>query len=314
MMKTVNKNVQPVSNQDSDDIWNYFYLNDENYEKILSSNLKGISKDIAILRKENFKHLTSPIGTTTNENRQLLKEYYETKRTVTWIATVGDVSLPKGRQAGNLLLYHVVMSDKNQNIPVSIDCRNTKYNLIDHHLWLRISDIKYFGDKDSLKLSFGDVIMGTSYIKEYKRKDGEISYTLGATSIIASGFITGKVNIGERDWGTISNAKIRDYDHSTFALLELSYTKKATRKIKQAKSTNIEDLAKCKYYLTTDYKKWNTYNFHDSFNSPYLSQLRTETTQELIKQREYEIYASSFITITLKLIANLKLPEIELAN
>ena len=41
---------------------------------------------------------------------------------------------------------------------------------------------------------------------------------------------------------------------------------------------------------------------------------RTETTQELIKQREYEIYASSFITITLKLIANLKLPEIELAN
>lgn len=156
--------------------------------------------------------------------------------------------------------------------------------------------------------------MGTSYIKEYKRKDGEISYTLGATSIIASGFITGKVNIGERDWGTISNAKIRDYDHSTFALLELSYTKKATRKIKQAKSTDIEDLAKCKYYLTTDYKKWNTYNFHDSFNSPYLSQLRTETTQELIKQREYEIYASSFITITLKLIANLKLPEIELAN
>lgn len=78
-MKTLNKNVQPVSNQDNDDIWNYFYLNDENYEKILSSNLKGISKDIAILRKENFKHLTSPIGTTTNENRQLLKEYYEKK-------------------------------------------------------------------------------------------------------------------------------------------------------------------------------------------------------------------------------------------
>ena len=126
MMKTLNKNVQPVSNQDNDDIWNYFYLNDENYEKILSSNLKGISKDIAILRKENFKHLTSPIGTTTNENRQLLKEYYEKKRTLTWIATVGDVSLPKGRQAGNLLLYHVVMLDKNQNIPV--DRKSTRLN------------------------------------------------------------------------------------------------------------------------------------------------------------------------------------------
>lgn len=95
----------------------------------------------------------------------ILKDYYDSNTPVFWLATASDINLPKRRQSGNLLLYHLVIEKRlheSNLIKVMYSSVIDYDNTVDNHAWLRISDIKYFGNTD---------------------RNGEDSYTLGTTTL-----------------------------------------------------------------------------------------------------------------------------------
>lgn len=282
----LNENSKEPSSIFNDQLWYYFFVSNENADCIDEFCEKDADKAQALneFRKYSFNVQTAPsVKAKTISNRSVLKKYYDQQEPVSWVATAGDVSLPKGRQSGNLLLYHVAIRNNNDNenmINIGYNIQDDTVNIIDHHTWLRISDIKYFGeDKDFLDISYGDVIFGTSLVKKYTNREGEDSYTLGTTIINKSGYIQGEnmnMNANDPDFLASSNAQVVDYNHDGHEMLRLTYTKKAIQKISKMSSRDIYAIAKTKYYLTTDYKKYNTYNYHDLIKKQAVQKIREE--------------------------------------
>ena len=269
----------------NDKLWYYFFISNDNWNKMSDFHGKDsdkIANCINKARKRSFTEVTAPcIKVQTVNPRTILKDYYDRNSPIFWVATAGDISLPKGRQAGNLLLYHLAIEKRNREpnlINIGYDIQAKNVQAIDHHAWLRVSDIKYFGNKDHCDISYGDVIFGTSLIKKYTDKNGNDAYTLGATIIRQSGFIQGEeVIIDDNNYDpyylTSKNAKVVDYNHAGNEMLRLGYTKKALQKIRKMRSLNIQELANSKYYLTTIYKKSHTYNYHDLIRNKQVTQL-----------------------------------------
>lgn len=280
----------------NDRMWYYFNIIKENSDVLNKLDDDQKLKTFNAYRKEFFNLVSAPaVSHKRNNQRKELKEFYEKGEPINWIATAGDISLPQGRQSGNLLLYHLAIEKVNDDkslIPILYIPDDERYQTIDHHAWLRISNIKYFGDKDQLDISYGDVLFGTSLIKKYENREGKDSYTLGDTIIRKSGVITGDYynwtcNQNDPRWMSMTNAKVEDYDHDNAEMLHLEYTKKAKQKINQIKKIDINELAKKKYYLTTIYKKWNTFNYHDVFRSKKIASLRNDFKIAAEKEKEF---------------------------
>lgn len=149
----------------NDAMWYYFSLTHENIEQI---NKKGEEKKIRainVARKECLKCLMRLAWDINLIRIDILKDYYDSNTPVFWLATASDINLPKRRQSGNLLLYHLVIEKRlheSNLIKVMYSSVIDYDNTIDNHAWLRISDIKYFGNTD---------------------RNGEDSYTLGTTTL-----------------------------------------------------------------------------------------------------------------------------------
>ena len=285
----------------NDKLWYYFFISNDNWNRIenyYDGDQSKISQCISEVRKGLFKQETAPcITAETTNHRSILKDYYERNEPVFWVATAGDVSLPKGRQAGNLLLYHLSIEKMNSEpnlISIGYDIQFPNVHAIDHHAWLRVSDIKYFGDEDHLDIAYGDVIYGTSLVKKYIDKNGNDSFTLGTTIIRKCGFIKGEeMTVGNDGYDphylASRNATVQSYDHGGSQMLRLEYTKKAKQKLRQMKSHEINDIAKEKYYLTTVYKKSHTYNYHDLMKNEKVTELRTTLKNKLKENKSYNI-------------------------
>ena len=84
------------------------------------------------------------------------------------------------------------------------------------------------------------------------------------------------MNANDPDFLASSNAQVVDYNHDGHEMLRLTYTKKAIQKISKMSSRDIYAIAKAKYYLTTDYKKYNTYNYHDLIKKQAVQKIREE--------------------------------------
>lgn len=280
----------------NDGMWYYFNITQDNIDKI--EQLQKVTKKsvINLFRKKYFQYFMAPSVEQKSQNhRDVLKEFYDQNKPVSWIATAGDISLPQGRQSGNLLLYHLAIEKVNEDsslIPILYVPGLNDFQVIDNHAWLRVSDIKYFGEKDEFNVAYGDVLFGTSLVKKYQEKDGRDSYTLGSTIIRKNGVIIGDnydtdCSIKDPKWMAMTNAKVQDYDHAGREMLQLSYTKKAKQKIKQVQEINIQNLSKKKYFLTTKYKKKNTYNFHDLMQSDYITMVREELKKSSENNEEF---------------------------
>lgn len=289
------------STLEKDQLWYYFYVTKDNWDRLLEfskNDEKLKSECINNVRKICFQTQIAPaIKTKSTNHRSTLKEYYDNNKPVNWVATAGDISLPKGRQAGNLLLYHLAVEKVNStpNLITGIyDIQRSDIQPIDHHAWLRISDIKYFGDQDHWDISFGDVIFGTSLVKKYTDRNGEDAYTLGTTIIRKSGFIEGNDIHLDCDYDSplflsLDDAHVMDYNHAGKEMLRLEYTKKATQKIKKMKSKSLENFKKAKYYLTTTYKKYHTYNYHDLIKEQQVAGVREELKKAKAENRPFEM-------------------------
>lgn len=149
-----------------------------------------------------------------------LKPYYDAGLLVHWVGIVSDVTIPRkvGQPEGAILIDKASTEDGEE--------------LLDYHLWLNITEIKFLAHEDKMQVGIGDYIEGLSYIKPY----GKNKYGLGTTLISDCGIYFGinkyRSNITEYnhgdDWvlklenGTASLRAKKKYVENNLSLLEAS--------------------------------------------------------------------------------------------
>ena len=149
-----------------------------------------------------------------------LKPYYDAGLLVHWVGIVSDVTIPRkvGQPEGAILIDKASTEDGEE--------------LLDYHLWLNITEIKFLAHEDKMQVGIGDYIEGLSYIKPY----GKNKYGLGTTLISDCGIYFGinkyrstitEYNHGD-DWvlklenGTASLRAKKKYVENNLSLLEAS--------------------------------------------------------------------------------------------
>lgn len=149
-----------------------------------------------------------------------LKPYYDAGLLVHWVGIVSDVTIPRkvGQPEGAILIDKASTEDGGE--------------LLDYHLWLNITEIKFLAHEDKMQVGIGDYIEGLSYIKPY----GKNKYGLGTTLISDCGIYFGtnkyrstitEYNHGD-DWvlklenGTASLRAKKKYVENNLSLLEAS--------------------------------------------------------------------------------------------
>lgn len=149
-----------------------------------------------------------------------LKPYYDAGLLVHWVGIVSDVTIPRKivQPEGAILIDKASTEDGEE--------------LLDYHLWLNITEIKFLAHEDKMQVGIGDYIEGLSYIKPY----GKNKYGLGTTLISDCGIYFGtnkykstitEYNHGD-DWvlklenGTASLRAKKKYVENNLSLLEAS--------------------------------------------------------------------------------------------
>lgn len=268
---------------ENDDLWYYFNLSEKNLKVVNKIGPTAIND----ARKQYFELYTAPnVKKATQHNRSILKDFYLRNQPVNWIATAGDISLSNDTHGGRLLLYHVAIekiNDTIDTIPILYVPRYSQFQAIDHHLWLSVSDIKYFGrDKEYLDIAYGDVLVGTSMVKKYHGRDGQDKFTLGTTIIRKSGIIEGKdydytLPNDDPNWMAMTNAKIADYNHDGTEMLRLSYNQQSKKFIEDKNDISVANLNKNNnFYLTTKFNTENTFNFHQVLKKNHITDIRDQ--------------------------------------
>ena len=145
-------------------------------------------------------------------NHSLIKYYYYLRKWFDWTGIIADISMPTGNDATKL--DGKVLIDKF----CYYDRKSGKKEMIDHHIWLKVNNIRYLMNGSKLTLGIGDVIQASSRIMQYSGSNGTVEkFGLGSTIIRAGGITTSHTNFTNKNSQTI----ISNYDHGDDWVLKL---------------------------------------------------------------------------------------------
>ncbi|QNQ82211.1 hypothetical protein [Lactobacillus sp. PV012] len=162
-------------------------------------------------------------------DHSLIKYYYYLREWFDWTGIIADISMPTGNDStkldGKVLIDKFCYYDKNSG----------KKELLDHHIWLNVNNIRYLMSGSKLTLGIGDVIQASSRIMQYSGNKGTVEkFGLGSTIIHAGGVTTSHTNFTNKNSQTI----ISNYDHGDDWVLKLDNSGVPDTTIENYQSTN----------------------------------------------------------------------------
>lgn len=162
-------------------------------------------------------------------NHSLIKYYYYLREWFDWTGIIADISMPTGNDStkldGKVLIDKFCYYDKNSG----------KKEILDHHIWLNINNIRYLLNGSKLTLGIGDVIQASSRIMQYSGNMGTVEkFGLGSTIIRAGGITASHTSFTNKNSQTI----ISNYDHGDDWVLKLDNSGVPDTTVENYQSTN----------------------------------------------------------------------------
>lgn len=202
----------------------------------------------------------------TSYNRKNLAKYAGKYIPVYWQALVSNLAIKNGR--GFLLLDKVVQIDpESKDIWVGFK-KDAVQNFFDYHMWLPLSNIKYFGNVDKQEIAQGDAIQGVSYVFAYG-KDDHVSYGFGATHILNCGLVLGDDYLRTLAGYKMVNGKfINDYSRLDNLLVRLSYSEDYKIKLNRYHDKSLLNLSKLRGGIKINMHPDNQVSYDERFECP----------------------------------------------
>lgn len=173
---------------------------------------KGIRHELNRVRRFTAKNFLNKYRYSATDHR-LIKPYYYLRKWFNWTGIVADISMPTGNDStkldGKVLIDKFCFENK----------LTGEKEMLDHHIWLNVNNIRYLMNGPKLTLGIGDVIQATSRVMQYSGKGGSVEkFGLGSTVIRAGGVLVSYTkNINSPKSQTITS----NYDHGDDWVLKL---------------------------------------------------------------------------------------------
>lgn len=173
---------------------------------------KGMRHELNRVRRFTAKNFLNKYRYSATDH-SLIKPYYYLRKWFNWTGIVADISMPTGNDStkldGKVLIDKFCFENK----------LTGEKEMLDHHIWLNVNNIRYLMNGPKLTLGIGDVIQATSRVMQYSGKGGSIEkFGLGSTVIHAGGILVSYTkNINSPKSQTITS----NYDHGDDWVLKL---------------------------------------------------------------------------------------------
>ena len=173
---------------------------------------KGVQHELNRVRRFIAKNFLNKYRYSATDH-SLIKPYYYLRKWFNWTGIVADISMPTGNDStkldGKVLIdkfcfENVITGDK---------------EMLDHHIWLNVNNIRYLMNESKLTLGIGDIIQATSRVMQYSGKGGSVEkFGLGSTVIRAGGVLVSYTKNIASPKSQIINS---NYDHGDDWVLKL---------------------------------------------------------------------------------------------
>lgn len=173
---------------------------------------KGVQHELNRVRRFTAKNFLNKYRYSATDH-SLIKPYYYLRKWFNWTGIVADISMPTGNDSTKL--DGKVLIDKFcfENVITG------EKEMLDHHIWLNVNNIRYLMNDSKLTLGIGDVIQATSRVMQYSGKGGSIEkFGLGSTVIRAGGVLISYTKNINSPKSQIINS---NYDHGDDWVLKL---------------------------------------------------------------------------------------------
>ncbi|MBD5429226.1 hypothetical protein [Lactobacillus sp.] len=173
---------------------------------------KGMRHELNRVRRFTAKNFLNKYRYSATDH-SLIKPYYYLRKWFNWTGIVADISMPTGNDStkldGKVLIDKFCFENKVTG----------QKEMLDHHIWLNVNNIRYLMNGPKLTLGIGDVIQATSRVMQYSGKGGSVEkFGLGSTVIRAGGILVSYTkNINSPKSQTITS----NYDHGDDWVLKL---------------------------------------------------------------------------------------------
>ncbi|MBP2057154.1 hypothetical protein J2Z60_000316 [Lactobacillus colini] len=173
---------------------------------------KGIRHELNRVRRFTAKNFLNKYRYSATDHR-LIKPYYYLRQWFNWTGVVADISMPTGSDStridGKVLIDKFCFENEVTG----------EKEMLDHHIWLNVNNIRYLMNGPKLTLGIGDVIQATSRVMQYSGKGGSVEkFGLGSTVIRAGGILVSYTkNINSPKSQVITS----NYDHGDDWVLKL---------------------------------------------------------------------------------------------
>lgn len=173
---------------------------------------KGIRHELNRVRRFTAKNYLNRYRYSATDH-SLIKPYYYLRKWFNWTGIIADISMPTGNDSTKL--DGKVLIDK---FCFENEITGEK-EMLDHHIWLNVNNIRYLMNGPKLTLGIGDIIQATSRVMQYSGKGGSVEkFGLGSTVIRAGGILVSYTkNITSPKSQTITS----NYDHGDDWVLKL---------------------------------------------------------------------------------------------
>lgn len=253
-----------LSSVNNDVLWSFPFISESEHTSDLAikQNLDELCNQerIATIKLSRNSHMHPSVN-----YRSSLKDDFNSHKPIYWQATVSDISMPKSKSHGGILLLDHVIKRKfeTDNFSVGFNSYELK-DQIDYHIWLPVNQIRYMGKVDQRSIAIGDVIVGQSLVERYYDSQHNIHYGLGKTIIFHCGIPLVKDYFKSGSEIKTVNAKfIDDYNRFDDWVVKLTYPLFYQSILNRYRKIDIKTLQYIKGHVWSYYKPSKYSKFYD---------------------------------------------------